>query len=118
VSRVFARRVPGRKNWSQTHARRRGGGALARPVRGECSAASVVTRLLGTWGAAHAVAGERMSQPALAFSSFGGGSISLPKPRESTAISVDLKGPVAALEPIDLQALLQTHPDFAHNSGR
>ncbi len=39
--------------WSRTHARRRGG-ALERLARGEWPAASVVTRLLGTWPMARA----------------------------------------------------------------
>jgi hypothetical protein len=49
---------------------------------------------------------------------FGRGSTSLPKRRQSTAISVGLKGVVAALEPVRLQVLLIPAADFAHNSGR
>ena len=115
-------RLPSSYDWSSTHARRRGGDALARLAEGEWPAASVVTRLFGTWSAARAVAaqraGEMTREPASASSSFGRESISLPKPRESTAISEDLRGGEPKLEPIDLQVLLTAAADFAHNSGR
>jgi hypothetical protein len=45
-------------------------------------------------------------------------SISLPKPRESTAKSEDLREGELTPEPTDLQALLLAPADFAHNSGR
>jgi hypothetical protein len=45
-------------------------------------------------------------------------SISLPKPRESTAISEDLRRGELTPEPSDLQVLLAAPPDFAHDSGR
>ena len=51
-------RLPSSYDWSRTHARRRGGEALARLAEGEWPAASVVTRLFGSWAAARlAVAG-------------------------------------------------------------
>ena len=83
-------RLPTSYDWSSTHARRRGGDALARLAEGEWPAASIVTRLFGTWSAARAVAAQRAEEmtrePAPASSSsFGRESISLPKPRESTA---------------------------------
>jgi len=45
-------RLPSSYDWSRTHAGRRGGDALERLVIGEWPAASVVTRLFGTWAAA------------------------------------------------------------------
>ena len=42
-------RLPSSYDWSRTHARRRGGEALERLAAGEWPAASVVTRLFGTW---------------------------------------------------------------------
>jgi AraC-like DNA-binding protein len=115
-------RLPTCYDWSRTHARRRGGEAVARLAEGEWSAASVVTRLFGTWSAARAAAaeqaGEMTSEPASVSSSFGRESISLPKPRESAAISEDLRGGEPKQEPIDLQVLLTAPADFAHNSGR
>ena len=89
-------RLPTSYDWSSTHARRRGGDALARLAQGEWPAASVVTRLFGTWSVARAVAaqraGEMTGEPAPASSSFGRESISLPKPRESTAKTENLRG--------------------------
>ena len=114
--------LPSSYDWSRTNARRRGGEAVARLAEGEWPAASVVTRQFGTWSAARAVAAQRAREmtrePASASSSFGRESISLPKPRESTAISADLRGGEPKPEPIDLQVLRTTLPDFAHNSGR
>jgi hypothetical protein len=51
-------RWPSSYDWSRTHARRRGGEALARLAQGEWPASSVVTRLFGTWesGREHAAA--------------------------------------------------------------
>ena len=49
-------RLPSSYDWSRTHARRRGGEALARLGRGNWPAASVVSRLFGTWTAARAAA--------------------------------------------------------------
>ncbi len=112
-------RVPSSYDWSRTHARRRGGEALARLADAEWPAASLVTRLFGTWSGARAVAAEEMTQePVPAASSFGRESISLPKPRASAAISEVLRGGEPAPEPIDLQVLLTALADFAHNSGR
>jgi hypothetical protein len=51
-------------------------------------------------------------------SALGSNSVSLPKPRESTAISEDLRGGELTPEPTDLQGLLLTPADFAHDSGR
>ena len=115
-------RLPSSYDWSRTHARRRGGEALARLAQGEWPAASVVTRLFGTWSAARAVAaqraGEMTREPAPASSSLGRESISLSKPRESTAKSEDLRGGEPQPDPIDLQVLLTAPADCAHNSGR
>jgi hypothetical protein len=112
-------RLPSSYDWSRTHARRRGGDALGRLAEGEWPAASVVTRLFGTWSGARAVAAEgKTREPASGASLFGRESISLPKPRESTAISEDLRGGECKPEPIDLQVLLTAPADFAHNSGR
>ena len=49
-------RLPTSYDWSRTHARRRGGEALERLRSGDWPAASVVTRLFGTWAAARATA--------------------------------------------------------------
>ena len=112
-------RLPSSYDWSRTHARRHGGDALARLAEGEWPAASVVTRLFGTWsGARAAVAEGRTSQPVSASSSFGRESIPLPKPRESTAISEVLRGGEPKPELLDLQVLLTAPADFAHYSGR
>jgi hypothetical protein len=93
------------------------------PHAGEWPAASVVTRVFGTWSVARAVAARRAgeiqpTESVSASSSFGRESISLPKPRESAAISEDLRGGEPKPEPIDLQVLLTAPADFAHNSGR
>ena len=115
-------RLPTAYDWSRTHVRRRGGEAVARLAEGEWPAASVVTRVFGTWSAARAAAaeqaGEMTREPASASSSFGRESISLPKPRESAAISEVLSGGERKPEPIDLQVLVTAATDFAHNSGR
>ncbi|MEO6859462.1 MAG: hypothetical protein ABI323_12900 [Solirubrobacteraceae bacterium] len=55
-------------DWSRSHACRRGGEALARLACGDWPAASIVTRLFGTWAAARAQAspqgqGVGTSQP-------------------------------------------------------
>ena len=49
-------RLPSSYDWSRTHAHRRGGDALERVANGEWPAASVVTRLFGSWDAARAAA--------------------------------------------------------------
>jgi hypothetical protein len=49
-------RLPTSYDWSRTRARRRGGEALERLARGEWPAASVVSRMFGTWAAARAAA--------------------------------------------------------------
>ncbi|MFZ0379281.1 MAG: hypothetical protein WAL38_15745 [Solirubrobacteraceae bacterium] len=51
-------RLPSSYDWSVTHARRRGGEALRRLKEGHWPAASAVTGVFGTWGAARAAAGE------------------------------------------------------------
>jgi len=51
-------RLPSSYDWSRTHARRRGGQALERLRSGDWPAASVVTRLFGTWAVACDAAGE------------------------------------------------------------
>jgi hypothetical protein len=115
-------RLPSSYDWSRTHASRRGGEALERLAGGEWPAASVVTSLFGTWGAARTVAaqraGEMTSEPAWASPSSARDSISLPKPRESAAKTDDLRGGESTPEPIDLQVLPTAPPDFAHYSGR
>jgi AraC-like DNA-binding protein len=89
--------LPSSYDWSRTHARRRGGEALERLARGEWPAPSVVTRLFGTWAAARADASRddrapAASREAAATSRLGSNSISLPKPRESTAKSEVQRG--------------------------
>ena len=65
-------RLPSSYDWSRTHTRRRGGQALERLARGDWPAASVVTRLFGTWSSARAMAAEEMTrEPVSAASSFG-----------------------------------------------
>jgi hypothetical protein len=114
-------RLPSSYDWSRTHARRRGGEAYERLADGEWPAASVVTRLVGTWSAARAMAAERVEsmtrEAALAASSFGRGCISLPKPRESAAISEVLRGGGGEHEPTDLQGFSVCGVDL-DSSGR
>jgi len=47
-------RLPSSYDWSRTHARRRGGAALDRIAEGAWPAASVVSRVFGSWDAARA----------------------------------------------------------------
>jgi AraC-like DNA-binding protein len=113
-------RLPSSYDLSRTHARRRGGDALERLARGEWPAPSVVTRLFGTWAAARAAAvqraGEvRTSERAPGPLSSARNSISLPKPRESTAKTEDLRGGEPKPGSINLQVPLTAAPDFAHN---
>jgi Homeodomain-like domain-containing protein len=115
-------RLPTSYDWWRTHAGRRGGEALRRLGEGEWPASSVVTRLFGTWAVASAAA----SRPNVAVptrrpsakSRLGSNSISLPNPRESTAISEDLRGGEEELLQADLQGFSVRGVDFAHNSGR
>jgi hypothetical protein len=116
-------RLPSSYDWSRTHARRRGGEALKRLGRGEWPAASAVSRLFGAWAVASAEArrqdrGEPTRGSLSPVSALGSNSISLPKPRESTAKTEDPRGGELTPEPGGLQALLTAPPDFAHNSGR
>jgi hypothetical protein len=116
-------RLPSSYDWSRAHARQRGGEALERLAAGEWPAASVVTRLFGTWAAAGVVAvpeaGERLARDrSSATWPLGSNSISLPNPRESTAKSEDLKGGGEELQQADLQGFSICGVDFAHNSGR
>ena len=116
-------RLPSSYDWSRTHARRRGGEALERLARGEWPAPSVVTRLFGAWAAARAEAlrddlAPTSSRAAAATSRLGSNPISLPKPRESTAKSEELRGGELTPDPTDLQVLLTATANFAHNSGR
>ena len=53
-------RLPTSYDSSRTHPHGRGGDACERLGEGEWPAASVVTRLFGTWSAARAVAAERL----------------------------------------------------------
>jgi hypothetical protein len=116
-------RLPTSYDWSRTHARRRGGEALERLRSGDWPAASVVTRLFGTRAAARATA-RRQSHEASASlspsatSPLGSNSISLPKPRESTAKSANPRGGAATTKPSDFQVFLTTTQNFAHISGR
>ena len=109
-------RLPASYDWSPTHARRRGGEAVARLAEGEWPAASVVTRPFGTWSAARAVAaqraGEMPREPSPASSSFGRESISLPKPRESTAKTEVLRGVGPSRNPSICRCFLQ-HPQIS-----
>jgi len=52
------RRLPSSYDWSRTHARRRGGQALARLRAGEWPSASLVTDLFGSWQAARRLIGD------------------------------------------------------------
>ena len=53
-------RLPSSYDWSRTHARQRGGEALARLDGGAWPPASVVTSVFGTWAAARAATGESL----------------------------------------------------------
>jgi hypothetical protein len=58
-------RLPSSYDWSRTHARRRGGDALARLAVEAWPAASVVTDIFGSWAAARAAAsGQDVEAPA------------------------------------------------------
>ena len=62
---VLFDRLPSSYDWSRTHARRRGGDALARLAVEAWPAASVVTDIFGTWAAARAAAsGQDVEAPA------------------------------------------------------
>jgi AraC-like DNA-binding protein len=114
-------RLPSSYDWSRTHARRRGGEPLRRLADGVWPAASLVTRLFGAWAVASAAAQRQESQEPTSRATslaLGSNSISLPKPRESTAKTEDLRGGELPPEPTDLQVLSMTPADFAHNSGR
>jgi AraC-like DNA-binding protein len=54
-------RLPSSYDWSRTHARRRGGEALARLAEGDWPPASVVGRVFGRWAAARQVAASEHS---------------------------------------------------------
>jgi AcrR family transcriptional regulator len=56
-------RLPTSYEWSRTHARRRGGDALARLANGAWPAASVVTPVFGTWSAGRAAAAQAAGEP-------------------------------------------------------
>ena len=95
---------------------------LARLVRAGWLALGVVARLLGPRlheGAALEHPDEtHVAESAAVSPQSAGESISLPKPRESTAISEDLRGGELTPQPTDLQGLLVASADFVHNSGR
>jgi AcrR family transcriptional regulator len=55
-------RLPTSYDWSSTHARRRGGEAVARLAQREWPAASVVTRLFGTWAAGRSAAAKHVGE--------------------------------------------------------
>jgi AraC-like DNA-binding protein len=52
-------RLPSSYHWSRTHARRRGGLALERLGQGKWAAASVVSKVLGSWAVARQLAAAR-----------------------------------------------------------
>ncbi len=116
-------RLPTSYDWSRTHARQRGGEALKRLAEGEWPAASVVTRLVGSWVAAREAAlcddvqRSASGSPATSLR-LGSNSVSLPNPRESTAKSEDLRAGGADLQNVDLQGFSLCGVGFAHNSGR
>jgi AraC-like DNA-binding protein len=90
-------RLPSSYDWSRAHTRAREEAAVQRLAGGAWPAASVVTRLFGSWAAARAEAsrdgGARTNGAASAVEPcLGSNSISLPKPRQSAAISEDLSG--------------------------
>ena len=60
----------------------------------------------------------RQTRRCVAAPRLGSNPASLPKPRESTAISEVLRDGELAAEPIDLQRLLMVPVDFARYSGR
>jgi AcrR family transcriptional regulator len=116
-------RLPSSYDWSTTHARRRGGVALERLAQGDWPAASVVARLFGSWVAARAAAsGDDVRPPAIRSPAtslpLGSNWVSLPKPRQSTARTEDLRGGDEDLQQGDLQGFSGCGVDFAHNSGR
>jgi AraC-like DNA-binding protein len=122
--------LPSSYDWSRTHADRRGGAVLARLTEGDWPSASVASALFGSWQQAReaarteprghqrgadprdSVADEERSQ------GLGSKAISLPKPRESTAKSTDLRGDGSRPETWDFQVFPLATQDFAHNSGR
>jgi hypothetical protein len=111
--------LPTSYDWS----RERGGDTLERLTRGQWPAASVVARRFGSWAVARATARKRDEEEpvgprAATTSSLGSKSASLPKPRESTAISEDLRGGATGLQQYDLQGFSVCGSDFAHDSGR
>jgi len=55
-------RLPSSYDWSRTHARRRGGEALARLSTGDWPPAGVVTAVYGRWNAARAAATKQIAQ--------------------------------------------------------
>ena len=116
-------RLPSSYDWSRTHARRRGGEALERVAHGNWPAASVVTRLFGSWAAARAAASgddlrPRASRSPAAGLRLGSNSVSLPKPQESTAKTEDLREGEEERQQAHLQGFSICRRDFAHNSGR
>jgi AraC-like DNA-binding protein len=56
-------RLPSSYDWSRAHAGRRGGDALKRVANGEWPAASVVTRLFGSWDVARSAASAHDEEP-------------------------------------------------------
>ena len=116
-------RLPSSYDWSATHVRRRGGEPLERLAQGDWPAASVVSRVFGSWVAAREAAlcdGVRppaSGSPATSLR-LGSNSVSLPKPRESTAKTKDLRGGGEGQLQTDLQGFSICGVDFAHNSGR
>jgi hypothetical protein len=55
-------RLPSSYDWSRTHARRRGGEALARLGEGDWPSASVVAGIYGSWRAARMAAANQIVQ--------------------------------------------------------
>ena len=59
--RVSYGQLPSSYDWSRTHARRRGGEALARLAEGDWPSASVVAGVFGRWAAAREAAASEHS---------------------------------------------------------
>jgi AcrR family transcriptional regulator len=116
-------RLPSSYDWSRTHARRRGGEALERLAGRYWPAASVVTRVFGTWAAARTAAHrepatltrEHLSSPAFRSGTPTG---CVPNPTESAAKSASPRGGDQQPRTADLQGFSDGAPMFARYSGR
>jgi hypothetical protein len=101
-------RLPSSYDWSRTHARRRGGEGLEQLAGRYWPAASVVTRVFGTWAAARtaahrgaaALTSEHLSSVA---SRAGTQTVCVPNPTESTAKSANPRRGDEQPRSVDLQ---------------